>query len=177
MKTATLAEAKDRLDALIEDVRAGEPVVITDGGVPVARLVPEVRDDRLGGRRQRANAGPGRARLPGIPGGGHGVFEALGWAGAILTQVFWIPNIARIVRTRDVQGYSLLAWALMFCGIALFLIYFIDRGDRVAIATNASGVTGAAVTLYCILRWRRRGPGSRTPLDIGETAPEHRQNL
>ena len=84
------------------------------------------------------------------------MFEVIGWSAAVLTQVFWIPNIARIVRTKDVQGYSVLAWVVMTTGIALFLVYFLSRGDAVAIATNASGTAGAAITLLCVLRWRRR---------------------
>lgn len=40
MKSATITEAKNGLSALIDRVRAGESVVITDRGVPVARLEP-----------------------------------------------------------------------------------------------------------------------------------------
>lgn len=40
MKTATVTEAKNGLSALIDRVRAGERVIITDRGVPVARLEP-----------------------------------------------------------------------------------------------------------------------------------------
>src|SRR5678809_661438 len=39
MKTATLTEAKNQLSALIDLVRHGETIVITDRGRPVARLV------------------------------------------------------------------------------------------------------------------------------------------
>jgi prevent-host-death family protein len=38
MMTATISEAKNRLSALIDRVRHGETVVITDRGRPVARL-------------------------------------------------------------------------------------------------------------------------------------------
>lgn len=40
MKRATITEAKNGLSALIDQVRAGETVVITDRGTPVARLEP-----------------------------------------------------------------------------------------------------------------------------------------
>jgi prevent-host-death family protein len=40
MKTASITEAKNGLSALIDRVRSGESVVITDRGVPVARLEP-----------------------------------------------------------------------------------------------------------------------------------------
>ena len=44
MKTATITEAKNRLSALIDRVRHGETVVITDRGRPVARLESVVTD-------------------------------------------------------------------------------------------------------------------------------------
>ena len=40
MKTATITEAKNGLSALIDRVRAGEAITITDRGIPVARLEP-----------------------------------------------------------------------------------------------------------------------------------------
>jgi prevent-host-death family protein len=43
MKIATVASAKSHLSALLADVEAGEGVVITRRGIPVARLVPEPR--------------------------------------------------------------------------------------------------------------------------------------
>jgi len=41
MKTATVANAKSHLSALIADVEGGQGVVITRRGKAVARLVPE----------------------------------------------------------------------------------------------------------------------------------------
>ncbi len=40
MKTASISEAKNRLSALIDRVRKGETVVITDRNQPVAQLAP-----------------------------------------------------------------------------------------------------------------------------------------
>ena len=40
MKTTTITQAKNGLSALIDLVRAGESVVITDRGRPVARIEP-----------------------------------------------------------------------------------------------------------------------------------------
>jgi prevent-host-death family protein len=40
MRRATITEAKNGLSALLDRVRAGESVVITDRGVPVAVLEP-----------------------------------------------------------------------------------------------------------------------------------------
>jgi MtN3 and saliva related transmembrane protein len=81
--------------------------------------------------------------------------ELIGWAAVILTQVFWIPNISRILKTRDVQGYSLPAWIIMVTGLSCWLIYFLVRGDIVGIVANIFGVAGAATTTACIWVWRR----------------------
>ncbi len=84
--------------------------------------------------------------------------ELVGWAALILTQVFWIPNISRILKTRDVQGYSLPAWVIMVTGLSCWLVYFLVRGDVVGIVANIFGVAGSATTTACIWAWRRRPP-------------------
>jgi prevent-host-death family protein len=43
MKKAGIREARQDLSALIEEVRKGREIVITDRGRPVARLVPPSR--------------------------------------------------------------------------------------------------------------------------------------
>ena len=40
MTTASISETKAKLSALLDRVKAGEEVTITDRGVPVARIVP-----------------------------------------------------------------------------------------------------------------------------------------
>jgi len=76
MKAATITEAKNQLSALIDRVRHGETIVITDRGRPVARLVPALTDaatdpdgrlarlERRGGLR-RGTAPPPRALILG----------------------------------------------------------------------------------------------------------------
>lgn len=63
MKTATVANAKSHLSALIADVEGGQGVVITRRGKAVARLVPEPRPGGFGWSELRqwvsAPASPG----------------------------------------------------------------------------------------------------------------------
>lgn len=40
MKRASITEVKNGLSALLDQVKAGETIVITDRGIPVARIVP-----------------------------------------------------------------------------------------------------------------------------------------
>ena len=54
MKQATIAEAKRRLNALIDEVKAGEGILIVDEGIPVARLEPVKSDPSFADWLERA---------------------------------------------------------------------------------------------------------------------------
>jgi prevent-host-death family protein len=45
MTRASVSEAKAKLSALLQRVKSGEEVTITDRGVPVARIVPIAKAD------------------------------------------------------------------------------------------------------------------------------------
>ena len=47
MATASISEAKAKLSALLDRVKAGETVTITDRGVPVAQLTPMHASDEV----------------------------------------------------------------------------------------------------------------------------------
>jgi prevent-host-death family protein len=58
----SIAEAKNRLPEMIRAVEAGELVIITRHGKPVAQISPpppERRQARLGGMKQRIRLQPG----------------------------------------------------------------------------------------------------------------------
>jgi prevent-host-death family protein len=75
MKTATITEAKNGLSALLEQVRAGQSVLILDRGIPVARIepVPSAGGDQPGRLERLERAGlvrqPTRALDPSALGG------------------------------------------------------------------------------------------------------------
>lgn len=85
--------------------------------------------------------------------------DTIGWVAVVLTQIFYIPNTVRILRTRDVQGYSFFGWSLLFLGIACYLVYFAYKGDPVGVVANFCGVLGSGMTTFCIWRWRGAGEG------------------
>jgi prevent-host-death family protein len=68
MRTATVTEAKNGLSALLKKVQGGETVLITDRGVPIARIEPVHAPDDPTGRLERlVRAGivrPGTGDLP-----------------------------------------------------------------------------------------------------------------
>lgn len=54
MKKATLTETKNRLSALIDEVREGETILVTDRGRPVARIESAVgHEPDAAGRLER----------------------------------------------------------------------------------------------------------------------------
>jgi prevent-host-death family protein len=68
MKTATVTEVKNGLSALLDQVKAGESVLVTDRGVPVARIVPVPGSRDATGRLERwTRAGIVRAGSGSLP--------------------------------------------------------------------------------------------------------------
>jgi prevent-host-death family protein len=68
MKTATISETKNSLSSVLDRVKAGETVLITDRGVPVARLEPVATSAQPTGRRDRlVRAGLMRAGIGRVP--------------------------------------------------------------------------------------------------------------
>ena len=68
MKRATITEVKNGLSAVLDAVRAGETVVVTDRGIPIARIEAMSSAAEPSGRLERLErAGllaPGRAAFP-----------------------------------------------------------------------------------------------------------------
>jgi prevent-host-death family protein len=68
MKTAAVSELKARLSEYLNRVKAGEEVLITDRGSPVARLMPIPRAkamrETMGGMEKRGLIRLGSGRLP-----------------------------------------------------------------------------------------------------------------
>ena len=67
-RTASVANLKARLSEYLRLVKAGREIVVTERGVPVARLLPLDDTERKSSRRLRLARGgalrPGRGRLP-----------------------------------------------------------------------------------------------------------------
>jgi lipid-A-disaccharide synthase-like uncharacterized protein len=80
--------------------------------------------------------------------------HVIGWIAVVLTQVFYVPNTLKILRTKEVQGYSLTGWSMLAVGLASYLVYFAAEGDVIGVVANICGVAGAGLTTFCIWRWR-----------------------
>lgn len=66
MKTVSISELKTHLSRYLDRIKAGEEVVVTDRGRPVARLTPVEGSEGLEGRMQQL-VREGRLRPPRRP--------------------------------------------------------------------------------------------------------------
>jgi prevent-host-death family protein len=73
MKSVNIAELKNRLSVYLNDVKAGEEILVRDRNQPVARIVPLARS-RDEDEELLALASQGKLRL------GHGVIDESFWA-------------------------------------------------------------------------------------------------
>ncbi len=88
MKTASISQTKNQLSALIDQVRQGETIVITDHDRPVAKLVPayvenaeeaagEIANLERKGLVRRGNSSARRLAAPVKPRAGSSALTAL----------------------------------------------------------------------------------------------------
>jgi len=82
--------------------------------------------------------------------------ETVGWAGFALTQIFYIPQIIKILRTHDVSGLALPSWFILTIALLCYLIYSVYRHDIVFIAGNAAGMVQSLFMIALILKFDRR---------------------
>jgi len=65
------------------------------------------------------------------------IVDVVGTAGAVLTTLCWLPQAARIIRTRDTHAISLPATVALTTGITCWLVYGVALGDAPLIGANA----------------------------------------
>ena len=76
----------------------------------------------------------------------------IGAGAAILTTICWLPQVVRILRTRDTNAISLVTNVIFATGVLLWLIYGIAIGNWSLIAANAISMTLTLVIIGMKLR-------------------------
>lgn len=78
--------------------------------------------------------------------------DLLGYAAAVLTTVSFVPQAARVIRTRSTADLSLSMYAIFAVGVALWLAYGIGLGSFPIVLAN--GVTLLLVLSILALKLR-----------------------
>ncbi len=76
----------------------------------------------------------------------------IGAAGAVLTTICWLPQAARVVRTRDTRSISLSTNLLFAIGVLLWLIYGIALGNWPLIVGEAISMMFTLVIITMKMR-------------------------
>jgi len=82
----------------------------------------------------------------------------LGWVAAAVAAFLGLPQVVRIVRSRDTAGVALLTWQTML-GVGLgWLSHGIQIGSPQQIAANAVGAIWTTTVLVLLIRSRKANP-------------------
>lgn len=83
--------------------------------------------------------------------------EIIGTAAALLTTAAFVPQVVRIVRTRDTEAISLWMYILFCAGVSLWVTYGILLGSRPLLLANV-----ITLALSLVVLWQKlRGPARR----------------
>jgi MtN3 and saliva related transmembrane protein len=80
------------------------------------------------------------------------VVESIGMVAALLTTAAFVPQAAKVVRTRDTAAISLAMYALFTAGIALWGVYGVMTWQWSIIIANAITFVLAAIILSIKVR-------------------------
>jgi MtN3 and saliva related transmembrane protein len=78
--------------------------------------------------------------------------ELVGFVGAALTTLCWLPQALKNIREKDTRAISLFGTAAFTAGVACWLVYGIAKADLPLIAS--SSVTLALMTVILTLKIR-----------------------
>ena len=81
--------------------------------------------------------------------------DLVGALAATLTTTAFFPQAIKTIRTRDTGGISLIMYALLMSGVALWLLYGLILGNWPLILANAIVLVPQAVVMAILLQRRR----------------------
>ena len=81
----------------------------------------------------------------------------IGIIAGLLTTSSFIPQIIKIVRTRQVRDLSLFMFVFFTCGVFLWLIYGIFLGELPIIFANSVGFLFCSYILFAKLFFDKKG--------------------
>ena len=82
-----------------------------------------------------------------------GETKKLGYAGVFCIQMAYVPQLMKVITTRQVAGLSPLFIFLVWVGIICLQIYSYSIGDRVYIVSNYMGLCNTSLLLILIWLW------------------------
>ena len=82
--------------------------------------------------------------------------SSIGGIAAILTTVSFVPQVWRVVRTRDTNAISLMMYLMFSAGVTLWLIYGVMLGLWPVIISNAVTLVLSLMVIFFKVRGTAR---------------------
>lgn len=82
--------------------------------------------------------------------------EILGIMAGICTAFAFMPQSIETIRTKCVEGLSLVSYLIYTIGVILWILYGFYLGSVQMIASNVVSLIFGSIILFMILRWRCR---------------------
>ncbi len=82
--------------------------------------------------------------------------EITGLAAGLLTMIASLPQAIKIIRTHKMKDLSVTMYLLLTTGLALWVIYGIQKDSLSLIAANGIGLVPNAVILFLLLKHKRK---------------------
>jgi MtN3 and saliva related transmembrane protein len=76
------------------------------------------------------------------------MIESLGFLAGILTSISQLPQVIKVVKTRDTRSISIWTYIILFFGIMLWLIYGIAQNDYPLIFANSVTLILTSLIIY-----------------------------
>jgi MtN3 and saliva related transmembrane protein len=82
------------------------------------------------------------------------IAEPIGVLAAILTTFGFIPQLIKLLKTRETAGISVIMIAQVATGLFLWFLYGILKKDPILIGANGISLSITLITLSLVLRYR-----------------------
>lgn len=66
--------------------------------------------------------------------------EIIGFLAALITTACYVPQALHVIKSRQTAGISLLAYSMLFIGVALWTVYGIMKMDWPLMLANAVSI-------------------------------------
>ena len=76
----------------------------------------------------------------------------IGFLAAFITTICYVPQALHVIRSKQTAGISLLAYSLLFTGVALWAVYGLLIGDWPLIIANIISLVLIGMILWTKIR-------------------------
>ncbi len=78
--------------------------------------------------------------------------EIIGLVGGTLTTLAFLPQVIKILQTKNTQSISLSMYLIYIAGVMCWLMYGILQGDKIIVGFNIGSFVLALVVIACKLK-------------------------